>query len=664
MQPPEPPHMVDDLWPAVRRLIDQAPALKDLRAHRVQLLAAELWRADGVPVPAALALEELASIQRAAGAMALLRKMREAYDGRLVILKGATVARAYPTPLSRPSVDLDVLVDDPDRAQAALIAAGLTPVGPYGDDYYAHLHHLRPLILPDVVAPLVELHRRPNWVPWQTAPQLRDLEAHIVDAEVGVDGLETLAAPAHAVALAAHSWGELPLRRLSDFVDIAAILPASARPDAAAIAAHWDLDRLWETTARVVDQLFGEAPPTTPLMTWGRNLRSARDCTVLEEHLRRWVGPFWAMTPGRALGRTAQELMYDGTPTPDEGWTKKLNRVREAALNPGRPRSDHREALGGDARRPRYTRQARRSAPLPAQAERQGRLLLISPVYNEAAHIERVVRAVNAQERPPTRWIVVDDGSTDGTLEILSRLEREVAFMEVLTRAPEATDATSDRLAVALEAKAFNRGLRHAGPLDGFTYVGKLDGDIEPPPEWFQTILGRMDATPELGIAGATLEEPDGDRMRRLIIPEYHVHGAVKVYRRDCFYAIGGIQERLAWDTIDETYARMRGYATRSYRDLVGLHLRPAASADGQLRGRARHGECARILHYPLWWILLRAFKIAGTDPPRGLSGLWFIYGYVRAALQPASAIDDPEFRRFTRRELRARLRGAMAPAA
>ncbi|MBV9803578.1 MAG: glycosyltransferase family 2 protein, partial [Solirubrobacterales bacterium] len=49
-------------------------------------------------------------------------------------------------------------------------------------------------------------------------------------------------------------------------------------------------------------------------------------------------------------------------------------------------------------------------------------ILIISPVRNEAVHIERVVRSVAAQELRPARWIVLDDNSTDGTRELLEAL--------------------------------------------------------------------------------------------------------------------------------------------------------------------------------------------------------------------------------------------------
>jgi biofilm PGA synthesis N-glycosyltransferase PgaC len=293
----------------------------------------------------------------------------------------------------------------------------------------------------------------------------------------------------------------------------------------------------------------------------------------------------------------------------------------------------------------------------------QPRILIVSPVRNEAAHIERVVRAVAAQELPPARWIVLDDHSTDDTYAILQRLAAEVPFLTVAQAPPKAeTEPVRDRLAKAAAPVAFNRGLALAGDLSPYTHVMKLDGDIELPPHYFAELCARFAADPGIGIAGCVLDEPTPEGgMRRIKIAGSHVHGAVKLYTLPCFEAIGGVQELLGWDTVDETYARMRGYKTVSHRDVVSLHLRPLGSADGTVRGHARHGACAYIAHFQLSWVLLRAVKVA-TRKPYGLSGLAFFYGYVRAAFQRVPRIPDREYRRFTQRELRRRMLGAVLP--
>jgi poly-beta-1,6-N-acetyl-D-glucosamine synthase len=292
------------------------------------------------------------------------------------------------------------------------------------------------------------------------------------------------------------------------------------------------------------------------------------------------------------------------------------------------------------------------------------RILIVSPVRNEGKHIAKVVRAVAAQELPPARWVVIDDGSSDDTLEQLRELEREVSFLTVI-QAPVASaeregSGPRDRLAHAIEIRNFNLALEGTDHQQ-YTHVMKLDGDIELPPNYLRVLMERFAEDSSLGLAGGVLVEPTTDGgMRKISIPAHHVHGALKCYSRNCLSAIGGVQERLGWDTIDGTYARMRGFQTRNFTDLVSVHHRPIASADGRLRGRARHGECAYITHYGPLWVLLRALKVA-RGRPVGLSGVAFVYGYARAFARRVERVPDREYRRFTRRELYRRLLAAVA---
>jgi hypothetical protein len=266
-----------------------------------------------------------------------------------------------------------------------------------------------------------------------------------------------------------------------------------------------------------------------------------------------------------------------------------------------------------------------------------------------------------AQTRPPDEWVVVDDDSDDGTGELLTALAAEIPFMRVVSPDPGPRPAGVDRLALAAAPRAFNAGL--ARGRGDFTHVAKLDGDVELPPDYYETLLARFAADRRLGIACGDLIEPLDGEWVRLAIPPHHVHGALKLYSRECLEAIGGVQERLGWDTIDETYARMRSFRTRSYPDLVARHHRPVATASGALRGRARHGRCAWIAHFGLGWVALRAVKVGLRMRPRGISGLAFLYGYLEAAVRRVPRVEDAEFRRFVRAELRGRMRAALAGA-
>jgi poly-beta-1,6-N-acetyl-D-glucosamine synthase len=287
------------------------------------------------------------------------------------------------------------------------------------------------------------------------------------------------------------------------------------------------------------------------------------------------------------------------------------------------------------------------------------KLLIISPVRNEADHLELVARSFERQTRPPDAWLLVDDHSDDGTFKLARRLAAEIPFISVV-QAPEFEPVDPrDRLASAAAPRTFNAGLASVD-WKQYTHIAKFDGDMELPPNYLERILGEFAADPRLGMAGGLRTEKVRGHWRLEKVPtEHHVNGALKCYSRPCFEAIGGIQERLGWDTIDEVQARMHGFRTQSFDDLVAIHHRPWASADGTLRGRARYGAAAYILRYPAYWVALRSLKIAASRP-EVISGLAFFYGYLRAAVRRTPRVESPGFKRAVRRETRGRVLSMM----
>jgi glycosyltransferase involved in cell wall biosynthesis len=287
-------------------------------------------------------------------------------------------------------------------------------------------------------------------------------------------------------------------------------------------------------------------------------------------------------------------------------------------------------------------------------------VVLVSPVHNEAEHFEQTAEGVLAQTRRPDLWIVVNDNSTDGTAEVLERVRPGVPFMRVVETPPNFTVDSGDRNAAGGPDRAFNFGLAQIDV--PYTHVGKLDGDIVLPPNYLEETLSRFASDPTLGIMGGAVYEPDeGGEWRLMATPADQATPQARIFSRGCFEAIGGFPPQHGADVITVVYAKMRGYTTRTYADLPIRHLRPMATADGVRRGRKRQGEYQWIVHYGLGWVLLRSILVAFRFRPRGWSGLWFLWGYLEAALKRVPRVPDPEFRRFTKAEQRRRYRAAAA---
>lgn len=327
------------LWDRVGALADRAPRLSDLRHHKLHLLAASRRRAAGLEVPTDLQTEERLSAAVLLGAGVLMRRVRAATDAEIIVMKGPEAAAHWPQPRMRPWKDLDLLVEDAEAVQAALLAAGFVEVG--DPELYEDIHHLRPLALPEL--PLsIEVHMRPKW-PTATPPSFAELAAAGVPSSFGLPGVLAPCPAHHAVLLAAHAWEHDPLSRLGGLVDVAAVTSAAGEDAAAAVAREWGVSRLWTATWRAVEDIFGEDADDCRPPIWRRHLHEARERTVFEVHVERLVGPVAAAPLPTVPSAAARAVVNTLRPGPDEGWGEKLTRSRRAMRNASLRRSDHLE---------------------------------------------------------------------------------------------------------------------------------------------------------------------------------------------------------------------------------------------------------------------------------------------------------------------------------
>jgi hypothetical protein len=334
----------------VHELAAKAPALADLRSHRLEAFEIRRLRRLGIPVPDVLAEQELFSLAASRSTEPLLRAARAAYDGRMALFKGYEVALRYPEPWLRPFTDIDLLVDDSAAAQRALLAAGFVEVGE--PSVFADIHHLRPLWIPGSTL-VIELHHEPKWPDGIAPPPTPELLDACVPSRSGVDGILAPPDELHAVLLAAHSWTHLPFRSLLDLVDIAALDDGADPALQTELAERYGMSRIWKTTRAVVDEVLLGGLRTGVVFLWARHLSSARERTVFESHLERWFSPASAYPLPDALEVIGSRLLDEVRPGQDEGWGDKGARIARAMSNAATRRSEHDRELGPAAHRRR-----------------------------------------------------------------------------------------------------------------------------------------------------------------------------------------------------------------------------------------------------------------------------------------------------------------------
>jgi hypothetical protein len=325
------------LWAAVDRVLAFGPTADDLVSHRIEPLAAHRYRARGLDVPPGLAEGELQAAIATLAAPVLLRRVREAVDGPLVVFKGAELAAHYPEDGLRAYWDVDLLVPDPAGAQGAMLAAGFELVGEPAR--YVGIHHLQPLALAEL--PLhVELHSAPKWPHELPPPPVEELLEAAVPSALGLDGVSALAPEHHALALAAHSWAHEPLRRLGDVIDVAVANERCEAGELAATAERWRIGRLWRTTQEAVEATMGDSPLPRSARLWAAGLERGRERTVLESHASRWLSGF-AVLPARRAARSLGGTLLREVLPDDEPWREKARRSLQALRAPSRARSEH-----------------------------------------------------------------------------------------------------------------------------------------------------------------------------------------------------------------------------------------------------------------------------------------------------------------------------------
>ena len=279
--------------------------------------------------------------------------------------------------------------------------------------------------------------------------------------------------------------------------------------------------------------------------------------------------------------------------------------------------------------------------------------ILITPARNEAQYIEQTICSVIAQTIRPARWIIVSDGSTDGTDEIVKRYLTEHQWIE-LVRMPERRDRN-----FAAKVHSFNGGYQKVGE-SSYEVIGNLDADITFENDYFEFLLRKFSENHGLGVAGTPFVEGKESYDYRYTSLE-HVSGACQLFRRQCFEEIGGYRPIKSGgiDWVAVTTARMKGWKTRTFPEKVCCHHRSMGTASsGKLKAWYNLGRQDYYLGGHPLWELFRSF-LQMKNKPYVLGGVFLLAGFVLAFIARTERPIDPQLIAFHQKEQMQRLRAA-----
>ncbi len=272
------------------------------------------------------------------------------------------------------------------------------------------------------------------------------------------------------------------------------------------------------------------------------------------------------------------------------------------------------------------------------------RYVLVSPCKDEGKYIEKTLESVKNQTVAPVQWVIVDDGSTDNSVELIKKYQQDMPYIKLVHR------SSGERKVGGGVIMAFNEGL--AAVDVEYDFICKFDVDLELPEKYFETILRKMDADPKLGTCSGKayyVHPKTGELTSEMCGDEASV-GMIKFYRKECFEQIGGFVAEVGWDGFDCHSARWHGWRACSWDepDLNFVHLRPMGSSHKNIyKGRIRHGKGQYLLGaHPLFFLASSALRSV-KQRPYIIGTLYSMYGYFQAWLGGGKRFGDQDITKF-----------------
>lgn len=284
--------------------------------------------------------------------------------------------------------------------------------------------------------------------------------------------------------------------------------------------------------------------------------------------------------------------------------------------------------------------------------------MLVTAARNEAAYLERTIRSVLAQTVIPEKWVIVSDGSTDATDEIIETYAKKNRLLEGIRLHRDGRDRN-----FAAKVHAIHQGHEKMKGID-YEYIGILDADVTLPEDYYEKIIDEFQKAPNLGVAGGFIHEPQGGQFKnRRFNTRASVAGSIQVFRRGCYDSIGGLVPAVhgGEDTIAFIMAKMKGWKVEAYPHLIVHHHKPVTGVKMMLRGYYRLGKMDYSMGFhPAAEVVKCIYRLAGK--PFFFGAMIQLCGFLTAFLSAVERPVSDEFVRYVRKEHAGRVKSLLMP--
>ncbi len=266
---------------------------------------------------------------------------------------------------------------------------------------------------------------------------------------------------------------------------------------------------------------------------------------------------------------------------------------------------------------------------------------IIIPTYNEEKFISLTLQSLVEQTVLPSKIVVVNDGSTDKTEEIVQSFVIKYPFISLVNKTSDAIHLPGSKV-----IQAFQKGLETLD--ENFDIIAKLDADLIFPKNYFETIIKHFQSDEKIGMVGGFCYiEKDGDWILENLTDKDHIRGALKAYRKETFHQIGGLRPQMGWDTVDELLCKYYGWKVITDESLHVKHLKPTGASYDKT-ARYKQGEAFYTLGYGFWITAIASLKLA-MRKGKILLFLDYLKGFWRAKKENKTMLVTPPQAKFVR---------------
>lgn len=274
------------------------------------------------------------------------------------------------------------------------------------------------------------------------------------------------------------------------------------------------------------------------------------------------------------------------------------------------------------------------------------KIVIITPVRNEASYIPVTMKCMIQQTLLPAEWIIVNDGSNDNTESVIKELKKGHSFIKYVCLNDRGFRKPGQGV-----IETFYEGFKRIDS-NNYNIIAKFDGDLKFQPDMLEKISNAFKNDPKLGITGGTRYERKSidDKFRKVLVPKGFVGGPFKFYQKKCFEDIGGLIKRAGWDGVDTIKANMKGWKTGEIDSLKIVHLKPTGMAKGEGLTKAcmKYGDVSYYMGGYFWYFILRV--IGRAFEGRNIKiGYHMIKGYWKSKLKNEKK-ESKKFRKYLKK--------------